>query len=262
MTGNLDEAISTLLQTALPALFGGAPALVSLSVSGDRFTVDKTSAEGTVSDARPDDRYDAFAFDPNNPPASLSLTQPPYPGPKRFWLTTNAGDRITLKTSEIIWDPADNTVFSLALEPYRDLSDVSGLLVLYAVVAVFTTFKAEQVVSVRLQAADANQVEQAEALATGVIQLSLSDLIAQSATTYDSGDYSVTVSAKSLKVIEGRSLVVDAGFVREMIYHAEIEVKAKRALRTDEGAVITRIITEGRASDPSRVIDVHIGVDA
>jgi hypothetical protein len=262
MTGNLDGAIRTLLETALPALFGGATPPVSLSVNSVRFTVDKHSAEGTVSEARPDDRYDAFAFDPNSPPASFTLTQPPYPGPKRFWLTTNTGDRITLKDNEIVWDPEDNTVFSLTLEPYRDLSDVTGLLVLYAVVAVFTTFKAEQVVSVQLQAADASQVGQAEALASGVIQLSLSDLIAQSAATYDSGDYSVTVSAKSLKIIEGRGVAVDGAFVREIIYHAEIELKANRALRTDEGAVITRIITEGRPVDPNRAIDVHIGVDA
>jgi hypothetical protein len=262
MTGNLDEALRTLLETALPALFGGAPPPVSLRVNSVQFTVDRNSAEGTVSEARPDDRYDSFALDPTSPPASFTLAQPPYPGPKRFWLTTASGDRITLKDSEIVWDPADSTVFSLALEPYRDLSEVTGLLVLYAVIAVFTTFKAEQVIAVQMQAADANQVEQAEALAAGVIQLSLSDLIAQSAATYDSGDYSVTVSAKGLKLIEGRSLIANGDFVREIIYNAEIELKANRALRTDEGAVITRIITEGRPIDPNRVIDIHIGVDA
>jgi hypothetical protein len=189
------------------------------------------------------------------------LTQPPYPGPKRFWLTTDRGDRISLKDSEIVWDPTDSTVFSLALEPYRDLSDVTGLLVLYAVIAVFTTFKAEQVIAVQVQAADVNQVARAEALAAGVIQLSLADLLEQSIATYDAGEYSVTVSTKGLKILEGSSSMANGDFVREIIYHAVIELKANRALRTDEGAVITRIITAGRSIDPNRVLDVHIDVD-
>jgi hypothetical protein len=262
MTGNLDAAIRTLLETALPALFGGETPPVQLFVNSVRFTVEPNSAEGAVSEARPDDRYDSFAFDPNNPPASFTLTQPPYPGPKRFWLTTDTGDRITLKDSEVVWDPVESTVFTLALESYRDLSDVTGLLVLYAVIAVFTTFKAEQVISVQLRAADGDQVEQAEALAAGIMQLNLPGLLEQSAATYASGDYSVTVSAKSLKIIEGSGLAAESDFMREMIYKAETELKANRALRADEGAVITRIITEGRPRDPERVIDVHIGVDA
>jgi hypothetical protein len=262
MTGNLDEAIRTLLETELPALFGGDPPPVTLLVNSVRFTVDQDSAEGAVSEARPDDRQDTFALDPENPPATFTLTQPPYPGPKRFWLTTDSGDRVTLKDSEIVWAPADSAVFSLALEPYRDLSEVTGLRVLYAVIAVFTTFKAEQVISVQVQAADAGRVERAEALASGVIQLRLSDLIKQSAATYESGEYSVTISAKGLKIMEGGSLAADGVFVREIVYNAEIELKAHRALRTDEGAVITRIITEGRPIDPNRAIDVHIDVDA
>lgn len=261
MTGNLDEAIRTLLESELPALFGGAAPPVSLSIDSLRFTVDKHSAEGSVSEARPDDRHDTFAFDPNLPPVSFSLTQPPYPGPKRIWLTTDAGDRIVLKEKEVLWDPEDSRIFSLALEPHRDLSGVTGLRVLYAVIAVFTTFKAEQVISVRMQGADAQQVERAEALASGVIQLNLSELTGQSAATYEAGDYSVTVAAKSLRIVEGNSQVVNGELVREILYGAEIELKANRALHEDEGAVITRIITESRPIDPNRVIDVHIGVD-
>jgi hypothetical protein len=262
MTGNLDEAIRTLLETELPTLFAGASPPVNLLVSSVRFTVDRNSAEGTASEARPDDRYDTFAFDPSSPPASFTLTQPPYPSPRRVWLTTSTGDRIPLRDSEVIWDPVDEATFSLALGPYRDLTSVNGLRVLYGVTAVFTTLKAVQVVSVQMRAADASQVEQAEALGAGVIQLNLPSLLEQSTATYNSGDYNVTISAKSLKIIESSSLESDSDFVRELIFNAEIEMKANRALREGEGAAISRIVTPGRPIDPERVIDIHIGVDA
>ena len=77
MTGNLDEAIRALLLSALPALFGGNTPQVQLAVQAGEFTLDPNSAEGLASEPRPDDRDDSFAFDPQNPPANFTLSQPP-----------------------------------------------------------------------------------------------------------------------------------------------------------------------------------------
>jgi hypothetical protein len=49
---------------------------------------------------------------------------------------------------------------------------------------------------------------------------------------------------------------------RLLLVRAELELKASRALREDEGMPIERILTPGRPPDPDRPIDVHIDVEA
>ncbi len=259
MTGNLDGAIKTLLQTALPDLFGGEPPAVVLTVSSALFEVDPHSAEGVVGEPRPDDRRDDFWFDPDAPPDSFTLTQPPYPGPRRVYLVTETGDRIPLRPGEVAWDEVDSRVFALDLRPTHDLSAVNGVQVLYGVTAVFGTLKADQTLSLQLESDDAGQLAQAEALAIGVIELNKQALVDQATVTYEVGDYGATVAAKSLKLLQGAA---PAPNQRRLTYHAEIELKATRALRDDEGQPIARIRTPGRPLDPERRIDVHIDVQA
>ena len=172
-----------------------------------------------LSEARPDDFSDQFAFDPagivfdpQDPaydPAALprfTLSKPPYPGPRRVRLVTGAGDRIALGEREVIWDEVDGRRFTLAPARTRDLAGVAAVQVLYGVIAVFTVVKFNQVLSVVLQApesAAAGQLERCEALATGVIELNRQALLDASAATYDDGDYEARVKTNSLKLLEG-----------------------------------------------------------
>jgi hypothetical protein len=272
MTGNLDNAIQTLLTTALPGLLGGATPPVALTIQSGRFVVNPLSAEGLASEPRPDDQLDHFAFnpagmvfDPHDPAydpqqlPSFTLTRPPYPGPRRVRLCTAAGDRIPVREQEVLWDALDPRVYTLALLPSRDLADVNGVEVLYGVIAVFTTLKANQTLTIQLQAADAAPLEQAEALVTGIVELNKSALVDHSAATYDGGDYRATVKAKSLKLMEGNRAAADR---RVLTYEVEIELKTTRALRSDEGQPIVRVRTPGRPLDPGRPVDIDIGVDA
>lgn len=259
MTGNLDEVIGALLIDSLPELLGGTDPPVTLEVVSAAFTVDPRSAESLASAPRPDDRTDEFPFDPEDPPASFTLTQPPYPGPLRVRLTTAQSDRIPLRRDEVIRDPADSRVFSLALRPSRDLSGVEGVQVLYGVTSIFTHIKADQVLTLRLESDSATDLERAEALALGVIELNRQALVDASPATFEDGDYGATVTVKSLRLVEGTS---PSDTQRHLAYHAEIEVKAVRALREDEGEPIVRIRTTSRPLDPDRRIDVQIDLDA
>jgi hypothetical protein len=272
MTGNLDEAIKTLLTTALPGVLGGETPPVTLAIQSDRFVVDPHSAEGMASEPRSDDQVDHFAFnpagivfDPNAPnydPLKLpkfTLTKPPYPGPRRVRLCTAAGDRISVREREVLWDEMDARIFTLALSPNRDLTDVNGIEVLYGVISVFTTLKANQTIAIQLQAVGAGQLEQAEALVIGIVELNKGTLIDNSVASYDEGDYRTSVKAKSLTLIEGNR---STGNQRVLTYQIEIELKTTRALRSDEGRPIVRIRTPGRPLDPERPVDIEIGVDA
>ena len=259
MTGNLDEAITSLLQTALPGFFSGDPPPVGLTVTRGLFEVDPNSAESVAGEPRPDDRSDSFPFDPENPPASFTLSRPPYPGPRRVRLTTDNGDRVPLKPDEVVWDAVDSRIFSLNLRPNRELAGVTGVQVLYGVVAIFTTLKADQTLTILLQTADAAQLEQAEALAIGVVELNRQSLIDQAPAAYSGGDYGAAITVKNFKLVQSHPPADDQ---RQLTYLAEIELKATRALREDEGRPITHIRTPGRPLDPDRAVDVHIDVDA
>lgn len=115
MIGELPEVLETLLTGSLPGLFGGPDGgTVSLSVIGGPLEIDREqSVDATASEPRPEDREDTFAFDPDSPAGPFTLTQPPYPGPRRVWLLTGGGDRISLGSSEVIWDRTDTRNFSL-----------------------------------------------------------------------------------------------------------------------------------------------------
>jgi hypothetical protein len=259
MTGGLPDALEALLTTSLPGLFDGEEA-VGLTVVGGLLEIDQEqSADATASEPRPDDRVDSLEFDPDDPAGPYTLTQPPYPGPRRVWLITESDARMPLRPEEVVWDRTDTRSFSLALRPQRDVSAVTGIRVLYGVTAVYTKVKAVQTLDVRLETSDAGLLERAESLVVAVIQLNRQRLADEARAIYEDGDYGATVELKNVGLVRGTTPEDD---VRLLLLRAELELKASRALGEDEGVPIERILTPGRPLDPDRPIDVHIDVEA
>jgi len=110
-----------------------------------------------------------------------------------------------------------------------------------------------------LQATDAAPLEEAEALVTSVIALNRQHLIENASETFEDGDYGAQVEIKNLKLQKGTS---PAPNQRLLTLQAEIELKAMRALRDDEGKPIERIRTPGRPVHPERKVDIEIEVEA
>jgi hypothetical protein len=258
MIGNLDEALRALITAALPELFSG-PAAVTLTISGDLFEVDPNPADAMASEPRPEDRTDTLAFDPGIPAGPYSLTQSPYPGPRRVYLTTGDGDRISLRESEVVVDEANSRIFRLALRPGRDLSVVNGVVVLYGITAVFTKLKVVQTLTVHLESGEANKLNEAQALAVAVVELNRPHLIAAARAAFEDGDYTADIELKSLKLRNGGA---PAATQRTLTLEAAIEMKARRALRDDEGKPITSIRSPGRPADPARPIDIDLALNA
>jgi hypothetical protein len=256
MTGNLDQALQTLITTALPGLFSG-DAAVKLAITSDRFEVDPLATDAMASKPRPDDRTDDFGFDPDHPAGPYTLTQPPYPGPRRIYLTTSNADRIALQEREVIPDEVDARIFTLALRPNRELAGVTGVRALYGVTAVFTRLKAAQILTVQLQSAEAAKLEQAEALVATVIALNRPFLVESAQASFADGDYGAHIDILSLKLLKGTRPAAD---LRLLTLQVEMELKASRALREDEGRPITRIHTPGRPIDANRPVDIEFEV--
>ncbi|HET7269948.1 MAG TPA: hypothetical protein VFI90_02565 [Rubrobacter sp.] len=258
MIGGLPEALETLLTGSLPGLFDGET--VGLTVSGGLLEIDQEqSTDATASEPRPDDRVDDLGFDPEDPAGPYTLTQQPYPGPRRVWLVTGSEDRLPLRPEEVIWDRTDTRVFSLALRPQRDVSAVTGLRVLYGVTAIYTKVKAVQTLDVELESSDAGLLEKAESLVVAVIQLNRQRLADEARASYEDGDYGALVELKNVGLVMGTTPEDEA---RLLLLRAELELKASRALGEGEGAPIERILTPGRPLDPDRPIDVQIDVEA
>ncbi|ASC72319.1 hypothetical protein XM38_032760 [Halomicronema hongdechloris C2206] len=257
MTGNLATAIATLMQTALPTLFSGEPPPVQLRVVSEGFDISSEVKESLASEPRSDDRSDTLDFDANSPEGPYTLTQPPYPGPRRVWLVTATGDRSALRNDEVMWDPLSRQ-FSLALSANRDLSSVTNLQVLYGVSAIFIQIKATQTLKLELQSTAETTLDQAEALAIAVIELNRQPLIEAAQALYEAGDYGAAITVKQFNLLGSTPIASDQ---RQLTLDAEFELKATRALGEDEGVPIERILSAGQPSPGDRPIDVHIGLE-
>jgi hypothetical protein len=261
MLGRLDQTLQALITGALPGLFGGASPPMRLRITPDVFEVDPHSADAAASEPRPDNRTDQFSLDPADPDGPYTLTRSPYPGPRRVRLLASTGDRIPVTDSEVVWDAVEPRRFSLRLRPTRDLAGVTAVQVHYGVTAVFTTLKAAQNISIGVQAAEgaADRLGEAEALVAGVIALNRQQLIDGSRATFSDGDYGTEVAVTSLTLVGGGG---PEPSTRPLTLRAEVEVKATRALRADEGVPIERIRTPGQPLDPRRPVDIRIDVEA
>ena len=260
MIGGLPEALETLLSESLPALFDDeSDDAVDLSVSGGLLEMDeRQDADAAASEPRPEDRVDILAFDPDDPAGPYTLSQPPYPGPRRVWLVTETGGRALLRADEIVWDRTDARRFSLALRPTRDASTFSGVRVLYGVTAIYTKVNAAQTIDVELGSSEAGLLDKAEALVVAVIQLNRERLVEEARAVYEDGDYGAQLELKNLVVVRGSH----ADDARVLTLRAELELRASRALGEDEGAPIEHILTPGRPLDPNRLVDVYPDLEA
>jgi hypothetical protein len=259
VTGHLDEALVTLLARELPDLFGGTPSEVQLTVSGELFELDPGSADAQASEPRPDDRVDNLAFDRAQPQGPYTLSQPPVPGPCRVRLVTILNDRVALADSEVRFDPHDPSRFTLALHEDRELAGVTGIQVLYGVTAVFTRLKYGQDITLVLQAADTATADKAESLAVAVIALNRPHLVAAGAEVMQSGHYGAEIEIKSVQLVSGTA---PSANTRRLLFRAEIELKATRALDADEGTPIRRIGSPGAHAVPERAVDIRVDVDS
>jgi hypothetical protein len=259
--GQLAAALETLLKAALPGLLvdasHGASPVIALGVSSVSFDLDPKSADAAASEPRPDDRMDTFPFDPAQPAGPYTLTQPPYPGPRRVRLVTAAGERLALQDGEVSWDEVEARRFTLQPRAARQLTGFSSVQVLYGVTAIFTILKATQTLNIQLKSS--TRLDDAEALVIAVIELNRQQLIDQSRATYSDGDYGAAVDLKHLTLSKGASPAADT---RLLMLQADVELKATRALRADEGKPITHILTPGQSFDPQHPIDIRIEVDA
>lgn len=259
MIGHLDEALIALLKGQLPTLFDGAPAQVQLAVESLIYEIDPASADAQASEPRSDDRTDDLPFDPASPAGPYLLTETPDPGPKRVRLRTSLGDHIALTDAEVRFDSDESRRFTLVLRPDRDVADTAGVQVLYGVTAVFTRLKYAQDLTLTLAADDASAADRAEALAVAVIALNRMQLIADAAEDLREANYGAGITVKSLHLVKGSAT---AEAERQLVFRAEMELKATRGLGADEGKPIVRIRTAGRPVDPARPVDIVIDVGA
>ena len=257
MVGNLETVLSNLLKTALPGLFGGTPPPVQLTIAEDLFQVDPESADAIAGEPRPDDRTDVLSFDSNQPIGLYSLSQTPYPGPRRVRLGLAGGDRVALREDEVRWDPVNPQQFTLNLRPTRSLTGVTQVLVLYGVTAVFTKLKLKQQVSLELKSSNLEQLNAAEALTIAVITLNRQQIIDTAQMLYEDGNYGAATEIKTLQLTQGQRIEQS----RKLILQTEVELKATRALAETEGQPIEHIVSPGRPVG-SRAIDIQIEVDA
>jgi hypothetical protein len=240
-------------------LLGGVTPAVQLAIVPDLFTLDPQSEEAEAGEPRVDDHTDTLPFNVATPAGPYLLSQPPAPGPRRVRLVTSLGDHIALQNSEIVWDALNPRAFTLSLRPDRDVTSITGVQVLYGVVAVFVKVKALQKFSVQLSSTDTAKLQEAEALCIAVIDLNRKQLAEQSGASFTDGDYDAEISVKSLQLLQGASPTTNA---RNLQFSADVELKATRALAADEGRPILRIRTTSLPLDPTRPVDIEIDVEA
>ena len=254
---SLQNAVAELLTTAFPALFTGAGA-VTLDYSLDNWAFDAASADPVAGEPGPEDAVDAVAFDPAAPSGPYALTRPPYPGPKRVYLRSAAGELVALLPAELLWNPANAAAFTLQPRPGRVLTGFDQLEVHYGVVAAGTRLKTLHQLTLTLGGTDVAMAEQALVLALAALSLNRDALRRQAGFAYNAGGYQTQGSLKSLSFVNGTSA---ATFGHRLILNAELDLKVQRLLGADEGQPIVHILSPGKTPG-SRPIDIDPAVQA
>lgn len=247
MLSALHTAITSLLQTALPALFVGANA-VKVSFGVDNWNFDPLSVDSVAGEAGPLDAVDLLAFNPNAPAGPYALTRPPYQGPKRVYLRSADGDLSPLSAAELTWNAA-GTSFTFQPRPGRQLTGFDQVEILYGVIAAGTQLKLLHQASVTLTAADEVAAAQAMALALAVLALNRETLRRQAGFDYNSGHYQAAGTLKTLTFASGTATANTAA----IMLVAEVDLLVQRLLDDDEGTPIERILSPGAAVGARRV---------
>ena len=253
----LETAIVDLLKSALPALFTGAGAATA-SFPLNTWDFDPLSADPVAGQPGPEDAVDELPFNAAAPAGPYTLTRPPYPGPKRVYLHSAAGELVALGNTELVWNPANPAAFSLAPRPGRELSGFAHLQVLYGVVAAATRFKTKHKLALEIGGSTAAAAEQALALALAVLVLNRDTLMAQASSAWNSGNYQAKEVVKGLKFSSGSAAAPTS---RSLLFEAEVELRVERLLGPDEGKPIRQILSPGKTPG-SKSVDIDPAVQA
>jgi len=253
----LENAIVALLKDAFPALFTGATA-ATVTFPNDTWDFDPLSADPVAGEPGPEDAVDVFNFDPSAPAGPYTLTRPPYAVPKRVYLKSAAGELVALGNAEIIWDPSNAALFTLAPRPERDLSGFNHLEVLYGVIAAATRLKTLHKLTLQIAAADAGTAEQALALSLSALALNRGGLMSQGGFAWNSGSYQAQGTVKTLKFSAGAAT---AAASRTLLLEAELDLRVERLLGESEGKPIVRILSPGQPTG-TKAVDIEPIVQA
>lgn len=242
MLQKLQAAVADLLTKAFPALFTGVGA-VAIGFTQHVWTFDAASADPVAGEPGPEDAIDKLPFNPLAPTGPYSLTRPPYPGPRRVYLGSAAGDSAPLLPTELVWNAAVPTQFKLQARPGRELAGFDHLQVQYGVVAAGTRLKTLHQVSLTLTAANPNKAEQALVLALAALALNREALRTQASFAFTSQAYQAQGGLKSLSFASGATA---SPAVKRLVLNAEVDLRVQRLLGADEGKPITHILSPGK----------------
>jgi len=237
----LEAAITALLQGSFPALFGGA-GTVQIGFDNTSWQLDPSSLDPVAGEPGPLDAQDALAFDPAHPNGPFTLTRTPYPGPKRVYLHSPAGELVALSAPELSWDAADPAKFTFTPRPGRVLTGFNQLQVLYGIVAAGTQLKVQYQAALTLTGSSAAMAEQALSLALAALALNRDTLRSGAAYQFASGGYQVAGTLKTLGFSRGTT----TGNAHAIVLAAELNLLVQRLLGENEGVPITQVLTPGR----------------
>lgn len=256
MLAAFENAVITLLRTALPTVFDGAGA-ASVALAGDAWDFDPLSADPVAGEPGAEDAVDDLPFVPAAPAGPHRLTRAPYPGPKRVYLRSAAGELVALAPAEVAWSASDPRSFTLAPRAGRDLSPYDHLRILYGIVSAATRVQTRHRVTLTITGTDAGKADEAHGLALSVIALNRAALMTAAAASWASGSYQASLIMKTLTFSSGAA----SATVRTLLLSAGLELRLQRLLGEDEGKPIAHIASPGREGT-SRPVDIAPDVEA
>ena len=254
---NLQTAIAALLKKAFPALFAGAGA-VSISFELDDWSFDAASTDPVAGEPGPEDAVDLLPFNPAAPTGPYQLTQRPYPGPRRVYLRSAAGDLLALLPAELAWDALNSRRLSLLPRAGRELAGFNQLELQYSVVTAGTRLKIQHRLTLLLAATDPAKAERGLVLGLAALALNRDTLRAKAAFAYKTVNYQAQGSLKSLSFVSGGSAAATG---HRLLVNAEIDLRLQRLLGADEGKPIAFILSPGKAAG-AKSIDIDPAVQA